>query len=160
MPPLRLFCWHPPRGGVECKAVAVDALVGRVHHGLSIDQHLSLCIFVSPSHAPNVCQQHKLTNNQKNARLRGSARETAPPRRTNSSPPAAGHFTPADFTHPLCAVCISLSPAARELNTLPPLSLPVTCFPHVCQITAGFVKPAGIALFRHHLFSSHSHLSP
>ena len=74
--------------------------------------------------------------------------------------PAAGHFTPADFTHPLCAVCISLSPAARELNTLPPLSLPVTCFPHVCQITAGFVKPAGIALFRHLLFSSCSHLSP
>jgi hypothetical protein len=139
--------------------VAVDALVGRVHHGLSVDQHLSLCIFVALFGSSCAYQEHKLTNNLKNARLRGSARESAPPRRTNSSQPAAGHFTSADFTHPLCAVCISLSPAARELNTLPPLSLPVTCFPHVCQITAGFVKPAGIALFRHLLFSSRSHLS-
>ena len=48
----------------------------------------------------------------------------------------------------------------NSASSPPLLSLPVTCFPHVCQITAGFVKPAGIALFRHHLFSSHSHLSP
>ena len=144
--PLRLFCWHPPRGGVECKAVAVDALVGRVHHGLSVDQHLSLCIFVALFGSSCAYQEHKLTNNLKNARLRGSARESAPPRRTNSSQPAAGHFTSADFTHPLCAVCISLSPAARVEITTPPQPLPVyllpACLPDHCWLCeAGRYRP-------------------
>jgi len=38
------------------------------------------------------------------------------PRPDEPTRPAAGHFTPADFTHPLCAVCISLSPAASSLR--------------------------------------------
>ena len=156
--PLRLFCWHPPSGGVECKAVACRKGPSRpFYKSAFITPYICFldgiaCHFSRP-------QTYERPKERPASRLSQRSSPTLSHEPTRPAA-AAGHFTPADFTHPLCAVCISLSPAARELNTLPPLSLPVTCFPHVCQITAGFVKPAGIALFRHHLFSSHSHLSP
>jgi hypothetical protein len=45
-------------------------------------------------------------------------------------------------------------------DTLPLLSLPVTCFPHVCQITAGFVSRPVSPCFVILSSSSLSHLSP
>jgi hypothetical protein len=127
--------------------------VGRVHCGPSIDQHLSLCIFVFLTRARCHVREYKLTDNLKNARLRGSARESAPPRRTNSSQLQATSHPPT--SHIRCVPSAYPFHLQHESeSTPPPLSLPVTCFPHVCQITAGFVKPAGIALFRHLLFSS------
>ena len=47
-------------------------------------------------------------------RSRSGADSLSEPTQPGGASCRPGHLTPADFTHPLCAVCISLSPAASK----------------------------------------------
>jgi hypothetical protein len=160
--PLRLFCWHPPRGGVECKAVAVAGLGGRVHRGPSIDQHYLFCIFVSLfAHDAHVARTRTYEQLQERPASRLSLRSSPTPTNQLGQLQATSHPPTSHIRCVPSAYPFHLQQRQHELrDTLPLLSLPVTCFPHVCQITAGFVSRPVSPCFVILSSSSLSHLSP
>lgn len=143
----------------ECWPVAVAALQARERR----------------VHCPakrSTLASHRERRGQRETQAEGN--QPAPPDEANSawrSQPAsqrgtaAGHFTPADLTHPLSAVCISLSRAASKqsddagscdsAHAFTACRLLPACLPNHCWLC----EPAGSTLFRH-LSILISHLKP